>query len=421
MRSVLQFVFPMFVLLPYSASAADRVVVTTSDFSSGSLASLDLGADQATVNILNIHSDADARTYQGDVYVVNREGQDNILVLDSADLSTPLRQFSVGNGTNPHDIVFTTATRAYVSRRASTHLLIVNPATGDSLGSVDLSFSADEDGLPEMKFLTQYENRLYVTCQRLDRNAFSAPTDRSEVVVIDLETDTVLDVDNVMDGVQAIVLQAKNPFGGQVRIADRLFISCVGDFNDLTDGGIEVVNLKSNTTEGIQLSEGELGGNVGALAMVSQEVGFVVVSDASFANALKTFNLATDGLPATISGVSGGYIVSMGIASDRLYVSDQGTFGDSNAGLLVFDITDHTLLSGPISTGLPPTHITLVIKAWQSDFNGDRVVDFADFILFARVFGSNSGSFDPIFDIDGNGKLEFGDFVEFVKFYGYQG
>jgi DNA-binding beta-propeller fold protein YncE len=402
-------------------SADDKIIVTTSDFSSGSLASVDLATDQTSVNILNIHSDADARTYQGKLYVVNREGQDNILVLDGDDLSTPLTQFSVGNGTNPQDIVFTTATRAYVSRRASTHLLIVNPTTGDSLGSVDLSFAADDDGLPEMKFLTQYGNRLYVTCQRLDRNAFSAPTDRSEVVVVDLVTDTVVDVDSSQEGVQGIILQAKNPFGGQVRIADRLYISCVGDFNDLTDGGIEVVNLKTNSTEGIQLGEGELGGNVGALAMVSQNVGFVVVSDATFANVLKTFDLSTDGLPTTITGVSGGYIASMGIASGRLYVSDQGTFGDPNAGLMVFDVNTHALLMGPVSTGLPPTHITFLVEAWQSDFNGDRVVDFADFVLFARAFGDNTGVFDPSFDIDGDGKLEFSDFVEFVKYYGYRG
>jgi len=413
-------VFAMIAVFQLEVAAEDRLIVTTSDFSSGSLATLSLATNQASVNLLNIHSDADARGYLGKVYVVNREGQDNILVLDGEDLSTPLNQFSVGNGTNPHDIAFVSASRAYVSRRASTHLLIVNPSTGDSLGSVDLSFAADEDGLPEMKFLSQYQNRLYVTCQRLDRNAFSAPTDRSEVAVIDLTTDTVMDMDSEQVGIQGIILQARNPFGGQVRISDRLFISCVGEFSDLTDGGIEVINLTTNATEGIQLGEGELGGNAGALAMLTESIGYIVVSDASFSNSLKTFDLTTDNTPTPVEGVSGGYIASLGLASGRLYVSDQGISGSVNPGLMVFDAKTGAFLDGPISTGLPPTHITVLVEALKSDFTGNREVNFADFLLFSRAY-DNPDVFDPRFDLTGDGILDFNDFLEFVKFFGYLG
>ena len=43
-------------------------------------------------------------------------GQDNILVLDAMDLRTPLTQFSVGNGANPHDIEIVAPDKAYVTR-----------------------------------------------------------------------------------------------------------------------------------------------------------------------------------------------------------------------------------------------------------------------------------------------------------------
>ena len=151
------------------AWAGDRAILTTTDFSSGSLAVVNLETYQATVNLLNIHGDASVQTYRGKIYVVNRLGQDNILVLDPDDLTTPVLQFSVGNGSNPQHIAFASETKAYVSRLKSERVLVVNPATGDSLGSVDLSFVADADGLPEATFLTIFDGRLYVTCQRLDR------------------------------------------------------------------------------------------------------------------------------------------------------------------------------------------------------------------------------------------------------------
>lgn len=44
------------------------------------------------------------------------------------------------------------------------------------------------------------------------------------------------------------------------------------------------------------------------------------------------------------------------------------------------------------------------------DFTGDGKLDFADFIDFARAYGSN----DPKFDIDGDGKVGFSDFLTFA-------
>ncbi len=407
------------------AGAADRAILTTTDFSSGSLAVLDLETNEATVNVLNIHSDASVLTYRGKVYVINRLNQDNILVLDPDDLSTPLLQFSVGNGTNPQDIAFVSETKAYVARRASERVLVVNPATGDSLGSIDLSFVADADGLPEAKFMTIFDGRLYVTCQRLDRNNESAPTDRSEVVVVDVDTDTPLDLDAAQDGVQGIVLQAKNPFGGQVRIGAKLFVSCIGTFDDPADGGIEVLDLQNNRTEGILLGEADLGGNAGAFAMLSEDRGYMVVSDTSFVNHLKGFNLAAEGISphvsASLSGASGGFIPAIAALKGRLYVLDQGSFTDPvTAGLRIYDTTADTLLAGPISTGLPPNFIAFLEDVTVADFNGDGAVDFDDFVLFARAFGARpeAANWDAKFDLEADGEVNFKDFVTFARLFG---
>ena len=71
------------------ARAESGLFVVTTDYSTGSTAFLAAGASEAEVNLLGIHSDAVGHYHDGRVYVVNRLGQDNILVLDEGDLRTP--------------------------------------------------------------------------------------------------------------------------------------------------------------------------------------------------------------------------------------------------------------------------------------------------------------------------------------------
>ena len=56
----------------------------------------------------------------------------------------------------------------------------------------------------------------------------------------------------------------------------------------------------------------------------------------------------------------------------------------------------------------------------SSDFNGDRQVDFHDFLAFARHFGltSDSASFDGRYDLDGDGNVGFADFIVFAQAFG---
>ena len=57
------------------------------------------------------------------------------------------------------------------------------------------------------------------------------------------------------------------------------------------------------------------------------------------------------------------------------------------------------------------------------DFNGDRAVDFIDFLLFAGSFGRSRGEegYEARFDLDGNGRIAFSDFLSFAAAYGKQG
>ena len=112
------------------AGAQSDLFILTSDFATGSTAFLPGGASVASVNLLGIHSDAVGHYQDGRIYIINRLGQDNILVLDPADLTNPVIQFSVDNGSNPQDIEIISEGKAYVSRYASTDLLVLNPHDG---------------------------------------------------------------------------------------------------------------------------------------------------------------------------------------------------------------------------------------------------------------------------------------------------
>ena len=50
----------------------------------------------------------------------------------------------------------------------------------------------------------------------------------------------------------------------------------------------------------------------------------------------------------------------------------------------------------------------------KSDFDGNGVIEFADFLLFVSAFGSSESKYD----IDGNGTVDFTDFLMFVQVFG---
>ena len=58
--------------------------------------------------------------------------------------------------------------------------------------------------------------------------------------------------------------------------------------------------------------------------------------------------------------------------------------------------------------------------AEPGDLNGDRKVEFADFLLFAQAFGNREGEsqYNPEADLDGNGVTDFSDFLSFAVLFG---
>jgi hypothetical protein len=284
-----------------------------------------------------------------------------VLVLDAASAYSVVTQFSVaGAGLNPRDIEAITPDRAYITLYESNSILICNPLTGATLGSIDLSAFADGDGLCEMDQMARVGDRVFVAVQAMERRTSPwTTTGGSRLVVIDTTTDAIVDVDPLTPEPDAIPLTGQNPywrmhFDGRL---GRLLLVASGSFL-LRDGGLEVVNPFTLQSEGFLVDEGALGGELLDFAVVDDAVGWALTNDSQFNTCLVAFDPSTGSVAAPTYCTNGFQLSDLELSLDgRLFVSDRTP---SNPGVRVFDAADGAALAGPISTGLPPFDLVLV-------------------------------------------------------------
>ena len=344
-------------------AAQTRAFVFQSDYTTGSLSAHDLAPRTAHCDVASVNSDASLRWYDGLLYVVNRFGADNIQVVDPA-THTTLRQFTVGNGANPHDIAFASPTRAYVTRFDTTDLWIVNPASGAHTGTISLAGFADADGNPEMDRLMTVGPLLFVSLERIDRNHGYGPADTALVAVVDTRADTLVDCDPARPGVQAIALQLRNPFTTFQfdRATSRLLIGCVGAFG-VADGGIEWVDPVGLVSDGVAITEAALGGDVNDVVWGSAEKSWAIVSDALGNTEFVSWSAATGAVLATLWN-PGGYALTDAERNDRgeVWVCN-GSF--TAPAVRVFSATTDAVVGSDMTCPLPAVAVTFDVSSAQ--------------------------------------------------------
>jgi hypothetical protein len=301
------------------------------------------------------------RAYDQFVYVVNRGATGNIQILDPcADFAT-LHQYSTGNGSNPHDIVFLSTSVAYISRYDMTSVLKMNLDTGATLGTINLHELADVDMLPEMDQMFLYGDRLYVALQRLDRNNFYQPTDYSELAVIDISTDTLVDMDPALGGVQGITLQYTNPYSEinyrDLGVSYNAYFSAVGFFG-LLDGGVIQCDITDPTSQTVIFTEAAAGGDILDVEIISDNKGFAIIATPSFTTELIAFNPTTGlKLGPTIYAPGGYDLNDCEPSYHGLLLADRRPV---NPGVRYFDVDTNQLIHGPVDVGLPPFDILVM-------------------------------------------------------------
>lgn len=337
-------------------AAQAKAFVFGTDWTTGSLSAANLATRAQSCDVSSPASDASLRFHDGRLYVVNRFGGDNVQVVNPATYATTL-QFSVGNGSNPHDIAFASATKAYVTRYESADLWIVNPQTGAHTGTISLAAYADADGKPEMDRLMMVGPLLFVSIQRIDRPGGYLPDDTAYVAVVDTRADTLVDCDPALPGRQAIRLQLTNPVTAfQFDPAtSRLLIGCAGNYAAL-DGGIEWVDPVNLASAGVAITEAALGGDVSDVAWKDAQKSYAIVADLAANTSLVRWR-ASDGTLLGTLWAPGGYSLSDAELNDRgeLWVC-RNSF--SGSALRVYSVATDTPAGGDLHCTLPPVAVT---------------------------------------------------------------
>ncbi len=342
-RAIKSFATSIFALVA-TAAASDVAFVVTSDFSSGGFSSLT--ADRTLTSIdLPVYQDLGITEAQGMVYMLEKFGPDNIIVVDPANPAQAVRQFSTGNGSNPQQMAVVSPTKAYITRLERAEILIVNPATGDSTGTVDLLSFADGDGIPEMAPMVYNEGGMvYVGIQRLDRLNFWVPTGPGKVIVIDPSYDSV---------VTSYDLTIENPVDISI-MGERLFVAG-GGFGNPDGVGIDTINVSSGSV-GRLVGGASFTGQVTQFLPVSETLGYAIASGAWPLSTVHKVDPSTGALGDTLLGA-----VSPSMAA----LSSDGTLlvGDRNMttpGVLYYDAATGVLEGELVTTGLPPSGFVLL-------------------------------------------------------------
>lgn len=332
----------------------ETAFLTATDYSTGSFATVTLDSPR-TVSTPNssstISSDAVCFFYQPYIYVVNRFGFDNIQIFNPENNYNLVAEYSVGTGTNPQKITVVNDDKAYVSRLAASDLLIINPLTGEGRGSIDMSAYADDDGFPEMAMMYYHSasQTLFVALQRLDISTFmNVPP--SYVVAIDTTSDTISNV---------IQLEGINPASDFFyrESNNMLYISDVNTFT-VNDGGIEMIDVSSKTSQGYCITEEALGGDVIDFVIFSDTIGYAIISDVNFITHVVVFNPTTGSRGETLISSAGYDLAGVEINNrEEIWILDRTV--DAPA-LHIYNAATQTLDETIALTTLPPFWISFI-------------------------------------------------------------
>jgi FlgD Ig-like domain len=350
MKSIVLVFLAALVAFPLVAFAQDGPWVITTDYSVfGRVESFAPAAPWTpSGDLALIPGDAVGRHHDGLVYIVGRGGSNLIRIHDPANGFALVREFSLGAGRNPQDIAFDSEGRAFVSCYDEAVLLVVDTEAGVVEQTISTAAYADSDGLPETAWLMVHDNRLYVTCQKLDRGNWYTPSGPGQLLVLDLVT---------LQWQAPVQLAGANPYT-KIRLTDqgRLLVGCAGYWAVL-DGGIEVVNPVTNLSEGYLATEQDLGGDLLNFDFTGEGTLHALTNSPANVTKISRFDSADGAIVSLVT--SAGYEL-VDLAWDggfQLYVADRKT---TAPGLRVFDTVSGVELTGStLSTGLPPFQFIL--------------------------------------------------------------
>lgn len=335
------------------AAGATHAVVTTTDYSVGSLALVELDGWAVQDEIVTTSGDPSVTVDDGTILVVNAFGADNLTAYDPEDFSAPLFQVSTGAGSNPRRVA-SCGGAYFVTRYEEASLLVLDPGTGQTVGTVDLSGWDDGDGTPEAFSAVALDDTLYVSLQRFERAGYvwTPAADGGRILEIDCGTRTVLR--EFTTGPSPTL--ARHPMDpGKLLVFEGVYYD--ETFAVAQDGGARVLDPGTGALDaGYTWPEAEVGGNLAGFGGLASGKGILAVGTDT-GSRIYCADLAAG--TATLLDESTSFVNDVA-ADDRgdVWVVQRVSWLDpeSDAGLRIFEAetcTERTA-GGWIATSLEP-------------------------------------------------------------------
>jgi len=227
---------------------------------------------------LNIYADAYdftadniVRSYSGKIYIINRTLA-KILVINASNMKILNEYRLPAGGSNPHDIAFISASKAYVTFYESNFIGVINPATGVELGRIDISqFDIPNDGSADADQMQIVGAKVFVTIQNMQNwNA----TQNARIIVINSVNDSVLDT--------IVITGLTNPYENKdyCPATGKLYFAFTGDWWGSSASGI--LEVDSVTLQTRVLCTGGLSGDTAVngaftgVKVISADTGYCV-------------------------------------------------------------------------------------------------------------------------------------------------
>ncbi len=361
-------VFAVLFLAAGPAHSAQTAVVATAeaDYSGGAHSTISVdpvgGPRTAQNNLLPTISDITVAAYETYFYRIERFNKNNVTKFDiNAPEEVKWQWSTEGDETNsnPHDLVFVNAEKAYLLRYGSNIAWIVNPsATVESdfkIGELDLSAYSFEGNPPGMHSGVIADGKFYITLQRLDA-AWTPQT--AYVAVFDVSKNEEIDTDKDLGDMLGIPLPIKNP-GAIQYLAENstVYVQGSGYFFGTPEYTGGIVSIDPDTYETNMVSDDGLPyGNITGMAIVSETKGYFVGYASWGHNTLYAFDPSTGTVGDAVSGLEDKNIAGM----------ETGIYTDKNNMLWVCNQTDHRVdilnttddtIDESVSTNLNPLKV----------------------------------------------------------------
>jgi len=354
-RRILSYLAPVFlsiaVLLwgvePVHCAVTQTAVVATvaPDYSSGahSVISVDpVGGPRTFENDLDpTISDITVSSYSNFFFILERTGRNNVTKFNVNAPGDVMWQWSTEGAetnSNPHDLVFASAEKAYLLRYGCNTAWIVNPSateeSGFKIGELDLSAYSVGGIAPGMHSGVIADGKLFITLQRMDAT-WTAQT--AYVAVFDVSTDTEIDTGKGSGDMLGIPLPIKNP-GAIQYLAENttIYVQGTGRYYGTLEysSGIAAINPSSYDVSMV-LDDGDETdhpyGFIARMAILSATKGYFVGYAGWGDNTLYSFN------PSDPSPVG---TAIQGFENIMIAGMESGVYFDRNNFLWVCNQTD---------------------------------------------------------------------------------